>query len=144
MALNILVALLLLMSTMAIANTILMAAHERTREVGTLRALGMSRWGILRLFLTEGALLGAAAGAVGAIVGGLLAWWLSHNPVDLKALKGETMGTDIAYSSNIYAVFSLELVLLPLVVAIFVALVASIYPARLASLMEPADAVRAE
>ena len=40
MSLNVLVAMLLLMSSMAIANTILMAAHERTREIGTLRSMG--------------------------------------------------------------------------------------------------------
>jgi putative ABC transport system permease protein len=143
-ALNVLVGMLLLMSSMAIANTILMAAHERTREIGTLRALGMSRGGVLALFLAEGSLLGTVAGSIGAVMGGAMAWYLSHNPVDMNALKGEAMGTDIQYSAYIYGAFNLQLILVPLLVAVLVALVASIYPARLASLMEPADVVRAE
>jgi|GEM_PF-5446951 len=143
-ALNVLVGMLLVMSSMAIANTILMAAHERTREVGTLRAMGMARSGILRLFLAEGALLGAVAGSIGAAMGGGMAWYLSKNPIDLNAMKGEALGNDVAYSSFIYGVFNMQMVLVPLVISILVALIASVYPARLASLMEPADAVRAE
>ncbi len=52
---------------MSIVNTMGMAVMERTREIGTLRALGMKRWGIRRLFSVEGmilAVLGCVAGAL--------------------------------------------------------------------------------
>lgn len=53
-----------------ILNTMLMAIRERTREVGTLRAIGMGRGRVLTMFLLEACLLGAVASGVG----GLLAW----------------------------------------------------------------------
>ncbi|MEC9464436.1 MAG: FtsX-like permease family protein [Myxococcota bacterium] len=144
-ALNILVGMLFLMSSMAIANTVLMAAHERVREVGTLRAMGLSQSGVLRLFLLEGCMLGTVAGAIGACLGGGFAWYLSQNPMDLQAMSGDKIAEGgIQISSYLYGSFSLELVITPLLISIAVALVASVYPARVASLMEPADAVRAD
>jgi len=41
---------------------------ERTREIGTLRALGLKRYGVKFLFATEGALLGFLGSAVGCII----------------------------------------------------------------------------
>jgi ABC-type antimicrobial peptide transport system permease subunit len=66
--------LLVLLSIMAagIMNTLWIAIRERTREIGTLRAIGMQRFGIARLFLFEAALLGIAAGTLGAALIGLI------------------------------------------------------------------------
>ncbi|MDF1739041.1 MAG: FtsX-like permease family protein [Verrucomicrobiales bacterium] len=54
--------------TMSVLNTIGMAVVERTREIGTLRAIGLKRPGVVRLFGTESALLGI----IGAISGLLI------------------------------------------------------------------------
>ena len=142
-SLNVLVGMLLLMSSLAIANTILMAAHERVAEVGTLRAMGMSRRGVLGLFLTEGALLGVGAGGLGAAMGGGLAYYLSKNPIDLSAMT-EDLEYNFDFSSYIYTAFDAELVLVPLLISVAVAVLASVYPAITASRLEPADAVRAD
>lgn len=144
--LNVLVGMLLLMSSMAIANTILMAAHERVREIGTLRAMGMSRRGVLGLFLAEGSLIGAVAGIAGAIPSAAIAWNYSNNPIDFgKLMEGQAAaGATISFSSFVYTEFSVPIIVVPLVISFLVALVASIYPAITASAMEPADAVRAE
>jgi ABC-type lipoprotein release transport system permease subunit len=68
--LDLLVVVLLGMSAAGIANTVLMAAYERTREVGTLRAMGMNERAVLALFLAEGTMLGVVGGALGAAAGG--------------------------------------------------------------------------
>ncbi len=56
-----------------VSNTMNTTVVERTVEIGTLRAIGLRRGGILRLFVVEGALLGL----VGAVLGGVLALSLS-------------------------------------------------------------------
>ena len=65
----VLTAVLLVIIAVGIMNTLWIAIRERTREVGTLRAIGMQRWRVLAMFMVEalmlslfGTLLGAALG----------------------------------------------------------------------------------
>lgn len=53
-------------------NTMYTAVAGRTREIGTLRAIGFSRASILASFLAEAVLLGAAGGVLGVVLGSLL------------------------------------------------------------------------
>jgi ABC-type lipoprotein release transport system permease subunit len=52
-----------------IMNTMWIAIRERTREIGTLRAIGMQRGGVLGMFLFESVLLGFSAACAGALAG---------------------------------------------------------------------------
>jgi putative ABC transport system permease protein len=66
--------IVLVISAMSVANTMSMAVIERTREIGTLRALGLTNTGVVRLFAFEGfwiALLGCLLGLVITIVAAL-------------------------------------------------------------------------
>lgn len=65
---------LILLVTIGILNSMSMAVQERFREIGTLRAIGMNRRTLQRMFLTEGFLLGLAGGLAGLVGAGLLAW----------------------------------------------------------------------
>ncbi len=58
---------------LSVVNTISMAVLERTREIGTLRALGLKRSGVVRIFSIEGTLL-AAAGSLCGFILTLLGW----------------------------------------------------------------------
>ncbi len=64
-----LVVILMVVVVVGILNTLAIAIRERTREIGTLRAIGMRRERVLWLFLLESALLGLAGTAAGALVG---------------------------------------------------------------------------
>lgn len=140
-ALNLVVFILLALAAFGIANTILMAAYERIREVGTLRAMGMTEAAVLRLFLLEGALMGVVGALVGAgIGGGLVSYWHRH-PIDFSQTM-ERAARGMSMSSLIYT--QLEPMTLAVAVALgtAVAALASLYPARVAARMVPADAVR--
>jgi putative ABC transport system permease protein len=65
-SLNVLVFILLALAGFGMANTFLMAAYERTREVGTLRAMGMTERSVELLFLAEGGLVGLIGSVLGA------------------------------------------------------------------------------
>jgi ABC-type lipoprotein release transport system permease subunit len=56
-----------------IMNTLWIAIRERTREIGTLRAIGMQRWAVMRMFVVESFLLGLGATVAGAAIGAALA-----------------------------------------------------------------------
>jgi putative ABC transport system permease protein len=60
-----------------ILNTLAIAIRERTREIGTLRAIGMQRRKVLWLFVLETALLGLAGAATGALLASAIAGLLN-------------------------------------------------------------------
>ncbi len=66
---TLLVFILMVIVVIGILNTLAIAIRERTREIGTLRAIGMQRRKVLWLFLLEAFLLGAGGTAVGALAG---------------------------------------------------------------------------
>ncbi len=61
-------AILIFLSFFIIVNTLTISVFERTAEIGTLRAIGMQKNEIRRMFLVEGLILGS----IGVIAGGLL------------------------------------------------------------------------
>ena len=68
----VLIAILLVIIAVGIMNTMWIAIRERTREIGTLRAIGMQRARVLAMFLLESLLLSAGAAVAGVAVGLLL------------------------------------------------------------------------
>ncbi len=76
---------------LGIVNTVLMSVLERMRELGVMLALGTSRRRLASLVLTEAALLGVFASAVGVALGLAIVLPLSSAGLDLSALTGGTM-----------------------------------------------------
>jgi ABC-type lipoprotein release transport system permease subunit len=64
-----LLTILLAIVVIGIMNTMWIAIRERTREIGTLRAIGMQRTGVLRMFVYESVLLGLAGSTAGLLLG---------------------------------------------------------------------------
>jgi putative ABC transport system permease protein len=83
-----LVGILLVIIVVGLMNTLWIAIRERTREIGTLRAIGMQRTRVLAMFMTEAFTLSLAATLAGAAVGLLLCAVLNlahlHAPVALQ------------------------------------------------------------
>ena len=67
-------AIILIIIVMSIVNTISISIMERTREIGTLRVLGMKKSGIIRLFALESALLGIGGCLLGIFLT-VISWW---------------------------------------------------------------------
>lgn len=73
----ILVGILLFIVVIGIMNTLWIAIRERTREIGTLRAIGMQRTKVAWLLLLEAALLGFLGSTVGSLAGWGVAAWIN-------------------------------------------------------------------
>jgi putative ABC transport system permease protein len=62
------------------ANTMAMSIRERTREVAVLKTLGFTKRGVLGLFVGEAVALSLLGGLLGAGLGWLMVYWLTHSP----------------------------------------------------------------
>ena len=87
-ALAVLSGFLFLAAAVGIVNSMLMSVHERTREIGTVRALGMRRAMVVRLFILEGLALGVVAATAGIVLGasGVLYYGARGIPMDTMTL----------------------------------------------------------
>lgn len=141
-AIGFIVSILLLIAGLGIANTIIMSTYERVREIGTLRALGMSSGALRGLFLLEGVFLGLGAGLAGALIGGGIVYYYSVHGIDLSAAaKGQG---DFAFSTMLYLSFGWSAIGRAITFSLGISLIASVYPAIRAASLNPADAVRAD
>lgn len=145
--LDVIAFVLLAMAATGIANTVLMAAYERVREIGTLRALGLTRRGVVSLFVTEGIVMGLTGAIVGMVASGAMMWHWARVGIDMSPLLAEmeNSGTydNIPLSMMLWVEFSPATILTGGLFGVVIAVVASIYPALLASRMPPAEAVKA-
>lgn len=130
---RLIIALIILLS---ISNTMTMSVMERIGEIGTSMALGVKRTGVMRLFLSEGILLGCLGGLAGLIIGLLLAGIISSIGIPMPPPPGMARG----YTAEILVTWNIALESLALAVGI--TLFASVYPAWRASRMEIVDALR--
>jgi ABC-type antimicrobial peptide transport system permease subunit len=133
---GILIFILLVIVVVGILNTLAIAIRERTREIGTLRAIGMQRTQVLRLTLLEAFLLGLSGALLGAVLGAAVGAGLNAAAIELP----ETMQYFLLQRN-------LHLAIHPGQVAIYVAFVtalttvAAIWPSAYAARMRPVTAM---
>jgi putative ABC transport system permease protein len=130
---RLIIALIILLS---ISNTMATSVMERIGEIGTAMALGVKRLGIMRLFLSEGVLLGCFGGIAGLLVGTGLALVISSVGIPMPPPPGMAHG----YIGQILVTW--DIAFGSLVLAIVTTLLASILPAWKASRMEIVNALR--
>ena len=63
----------IVVGSLGVINTLTMSVIERTREIGMLRAIGTTRWQIVRMVLAEAMLMGVIGGVLGLVTGVVLA-----------------------------------------------------------------------
>lgn len=121
-----------------IVNTLLMSVFERTREIGILSAIGMKGRQVIMLFLAEASLLALGGIAAGSLVG----WAISAYFGKVGIYFGDLgMSNDMLLNDRIFTTLTLDSAINLIVTAFVITLVASLYPARMASRMEPVEAL---
>tara|TARA_B100000029_G_scaffold221245_1_gene218934 strand:- start:218 stop:1378 length:1161 start_codon:yes stop_codon:yes gene_type:complete len=140
---NSFMAILGLMVALGILNTILMSVMERMREFGVLLALGTPPGRLRRMILSEGLLLGLFAASVGLALGAGVTSYLVEHGVDYTEMMGETMEVEgVAISTVIYASWDWFSMSIYTVVAVFLSVLATAYPAWKAGRIAPVEAMR--
>jgi len=129
----------LLVASLGIANTMIMAVYERTKEIGVLKAVGAAPRQIRGLFIIEAALIGLIGGVAGTVGGWLLGLGLNRLIVVIMAWQELTIPQNIHFFA-----LSWWLVALALAFATVVGLLAGLYPAARAARLDPLEALRHE
>lgn len=93
---RIMIIFLFVLSFIGIANTMLMAVLERTKEMGMMRALGMTDGQVLLSYALEAGLIGLIGATVGSLLGCLINIPMVETGVDFSAMAQE-MGGDFGY-----------------------------------------------
>ena len=130
-----------LLASTVLVNTTMMVIFERTREIGTVGALGMKGGEIVRLFLLEALYLAAIGAAAGVALGLLIAVPLSYIGIDMSALMQS--GVSFEVSNMIFAQPRPLGTALIFVYAVAVSCAAAYLPARRAAKIQPVEALRA-
>jgi putative ABC transport system permease protein len=123
-----LLAMSVLISAVGIVNTLTLSIHERTRELGLLRAVGMSRRDVRRMMRYESVITAAFGAVLGLVLGIFFAW------VVVRALEDEGI---------VFAVPVAQVIVL-LVFALLVGVGAAVLPARRAARLDVLKAISYE
>jgi putative ABC transport system permease protein len=127
----------LLVATIGIANTMVMAIYERTREIGILKAMGASSREIRQMFMLEAGFIGLIGGVFGLLLGWLVGIGLNQGiQIYLKARELPMRGH--------FFVVTLTLAVGVIFFAAFIGLVAGLLPAQRAAKLDPLEALRHE
>lgn len=136
-ALGVIVFLIVIVAAFNIVSTLVMVVADRTAEIGILRTMGMTQSDILRVFVLQGLWIGVIGTALGATLGVTVSWALDR--FELIRIPGEVYFVD--HLPATLDPFDITLIVLA---SVAISFVATIYPARQASRLEPVDAIRHE
>ncbi|MCL2862647.1 MAG: ABC transporter permease [Methanimicrococcus sp.] len=113
----------LIVGTVGIMNIMIVTVTERTKEIGTLKALGYTSSDVLVLFLVESVVISVIGGAIGT-----------------------TLGLAVSYVGSAFLGISMSLsfgaIAAAILISIFIGILAGVYPAKRAADMNPVDALR--
>ncbi len=136
-ALGVIVFLIVLVAAFNIVSTLVMVVADRTKEIGILRTMGMTEQGIQRVFQIQGVWIGVIGTVSGTLLGVGVSWALDR--FELIKIPG-----DVYFVDHLPARMDPVDIGLIIVASLAVSFVATLYPARQASRLEPLDAIRHE
>ncbi len=136
-AMGLILFLIVVVAAFNIVSTLVMVVADRTREIGILKAMGMTRGGILRVFILQGAWIGVVGTVAGTIFGLLLC-------LILKRYEIIPIPQDVYFVNHLPVSVQVTDVAKIVGASILVSFAATIYPAFQASRLEPVDAIRHE
>jgi lipoprotein-releasing system permease protein len=137
MAISITIGLIVMVAALNIIASLVLLVMEKSRDIAILKTMGASSARVMRIFMTQGLIIGGVGTAVGA-TGGLLLCWI----LDRYRLVNLPMDVyQVAYVPFVVRPFDFAVVL---VSAIVVCFLATLYPSRQASRLDPVQALRFE
>ena len=137
MAISITIGLIVMVAALNIVASLVLLVMEKSRDIAILKTMGTSSARVMRIFMLQGLIIGVVGTTIGATCGLVLCWVLDRYrliqiPMDVYQVS--------------YVPFVVEPVsfVIVIVLAVAVCFVATLYPSRQASRLEPVQALRYE
>ena len=137
MAISIAIGLIVMVAALQIVASLILLVMEKSRDIAILKTMGTSARRVMVIFMLQGLIIGVTGTAVGAACGVALCWVfdryrLIRIPMDVY---------QVAYVPFVVEPFDIAIVIVSAVVICFIA---TIYPSRQASRLDPVQALRFE
>ena len=125
--------------------SLMMAVNDKEADIAILRTFGMSGQRIMRIFMVQGSIIGIFGTVVGVGLGVLLSLNISSVMGWLEATFGfKVFSADLFYISEIPSDLRWENVIWITLAALIASVLATVYPAKRASQIQPAESLRYE
>lgn len=133
----ILLAMVVLIGSFSIVATLVMLVMEKTRDIAIMMSMGATRGMIRRIFMLQGTIIGVIGTLLGYVFGLSLGWLL-------KRYQFIKLPENVYTLDHLPIIITLSDVLIVGASAMLLCFLATLYPARQASRLEPAEALRYE
>jgi lipoprotein-releasing system permease protein len=137
MAISITIGLIVMVAALNIIASLILLVMEKSRDIAILKTMGTSSPRIMRIFMLQGLIIGIVGTTVGATLGYAICWVLDRYKL-------------IQIPMDVYQVSHVPFVVEPLdftvvvIAAVLICFVATLYPSRQASRLDPVQALRFE
>ena len=137
--------LITIIATFIIIATLFMLVKAKSRDIGILRTIGLTPSGIMRIFMMTGSTIGLAGTALGFALGLVF----SNNIEAIRdflqsVLKTDLFSKDVYFLSKITAIIDWTEVGFVVTIAVLFSFLATLYPSRRASRLDPVEVIRNE
>jgi lipoprotein-releasing system permease protein len=136
-AMGIILLLIVLVASFNIVSTLIMVVTDKVREIGIMRAMGLTASDVTRVFVLQGVVIGLVGTTVGTGLGLTLSWLLDR-------YQFITLPGDVYFIDHLPVDTNLIDVGLIVLASLSIAFIATIYPARRAADYTPVEAIRHE
>ncbi len=144
-AMFIILVLIVLVAAFNIISTLIMVVMEKNKDIAILKSMGAPSRGISKIFIIEGLVIGVLGTCLGTILGLAAALNLEKITGFVEGLFGfKILSSDVYYIDKLPSQVNPFDVALIVTTAIFISLLATLYPSWRASKLDPAEALRYE
>ena len=138
-------ALIILVAAFNVISSLIMMVKDKTRDIAILRTMGASRGAIMRIFLMCGASVGVTGTLIGTILGILFCKNIEHIRQGLQKITGTNLfNPEVYYLEHLPAKLDWSDVIQVVSMALFLSLLATLYPSWKAAKTDPVEALRNE
>jgi lipoprotein-releasing system permease protein len=137
LAMGLIIFFIMVVAAFNIVGTLTMVVTDKTREIGILRAMGLTSPAVARVFLVQGAVIGVVGTTIGLLLGLTVSYvvdrsgWVRINPA-------------IYFIDHLPVHIEWQDVAVVVVASLLIALAATVYPSRSAAALTPVEAIRHE